>query len=397
MPMGLSEEMVQLHCSFSLTLSNIIASLTVLSLCASPYHQYHDGSHPTETFSSRWTRTVNRIHKPYLKHVLHPLTQRSARNPRKTVALTIFLAVALLLVGFATNFNVETDGDLLWTPTGVRTVKNRDWILQDSGYPLLPRSFGLFVHANGANVLESETAVQGMFEALDAVRNLKGYAEACEGAPYVSPFTSKQTCEINGLVKFWNNSAAIFAADSNVIDTLSMKEYPDGTPVSDSDIFGYAVRDETGKLVSTQSFILSIDFPETETAEEFETDALDAVLDLADLWDKKGPLRLEVIAERSIDDEISAAIVADIPLVPIVFTIMGIFTALIFSRRDPVHSRAFLGFVAVVSVLLSIMSGYGLMFICGINVSWNVARAAIICCFLLIACSFIFFGNSLHP
>ena len=80
MPMGLSEEMVQLHCSFSLTLSNIIASLTVLSLCASPYHQYHDGSHPTETFSSRWTRTVNRIHKPYLKHVLHPLTQRSARN-----------------------------------------------------------------------------------------------------------------------------------------------------------------------------------------------------------------------------------------------------------------------------------------------------------------------------
>mmetsp|Transcript_2100 Transcript_2100/g.5182 ORF Transcript_2100/g.5182 Transcript_2100/m.5182 type:complete len:105 (+) Transcript_2100:1283-1597(+) len=45
---------------------------------------------------------------------------------------------------------------------------------------------------------------------------------------------------------------------------------------------------------------------------------------------------------------------------------MSVFTSLFFARGHPIYSRSLLGFSAVVSVLLSIMSGFGLMFCCGV-------------------------------
>jgi uncharacterized BrkB/YihY/UPF0761 family membrane protein len=64
-------------------------------------------------------------------------------------------------------------------------------------------------------------------------------------------------------------------------------------------------------------------------------------------------------------DRFTRAIVDDIPLVFIVFVVMGIFTSLVFWKKDKVQSRSLLGFGAVVTVLLSIMSGYGLQFVIG--------------------------------
>ena len=61
------------------------------------------------------------------------------------------------------------------------------------------------------------------------------------------------------------------------------------------------------------------------------------------------------------------AIVRDIPLIPIVFVIMSIFTALVFWKKDKVRSQSLLGFSAVLSVLLSLFSGFGLLFIIGVS------------------------------
>jgi hypothetical protein len=59
------------------------------------------------------------------------------------------------------------------------------------------------------------------------------------------------------------------------------------------------------------------------------------------------------------------AIVKDIPLVAVVFVVMSIFTSAIFWKRDKVRSRSLMGFGAVLAVLFSILSGYGLLFLCG--------------------------------
>ena len=60
------------------------------------------------------------------------------------------------------------------------------------------------------------------------------------------------------------------------------------------------------------------------------------------------------------------AIVNDVPLVPLVFVIMSVFCVVVFFRRDRLYSRSMLGFCGVLGVLLSLFTGYGLMFIAGV-------------------------------
>lgn len=60
------------------------------------------------------------------------------------------------------------------------------------------------------------------------------------------------------------------------------------------------------------------------------------------------------------------AIINDVTLVPVIFIIMSVFCVIVFFRRDRVHSRSLLGFCGVVAILLSLSTGYGLMFVCGV-------------------------------
>ena len=286
------------------------------------------------------------------------------------------LSLLLIVLGIFTNFHVEVDGDILWTPKGVRTVEHRDWIENplESGYSPLPRTFICFVHANGDNVLDTK-AIEILFDTLDTVRSLPDYEDACSSDDYARSFTGEKTCQVVGPVKFWNNTKATFTnivtSNEDMLKALSAEFYPDGTPVSRDDLYGYPDFDSAGILQSAKGMSMFIPFAETEDAKEFESKAVEAILELAAILDQDEsiPYKLEVVAERSYDDEIDAAIVADLPLVPIIFVVMSIFTALIFARRHPVQSRSLLGFTAVVSVLLAIMSGYGLAFLCGVNVS----------------------------
>ena len=45
---------------------------------------------------------------------------------------------------------------------------------------------------------------------------------------------------------------------------------------------------------------------------------------------------------------------------------MSIFCCIVFFKRDKIRSRTLLGFSAVVAVLLSMISGFGLLFMCGV-------------------------------
>lgn len=168
------------------------------------------------------------------------------------------------------------------------------------------------IHAEGGNVLNSE-AVSRVFEAIDAVRHLENYEEVCADSRYVDPNdASRHTCEIFGLTRFWGHDTEAFlnspaaSSDEAARIALSAQTYPDGRPVSETEIYGYPVRDENGTLVSAELIVFGIDFPDTDEAESFESDALDVVLDiLRQRWahEKGNDLRLEVQAWRSFEDE----------------------------------------------------------------------------------------------
>ena len=321
------------------------------------------------TFSQRWTKFIKAVTFPILEGI-QKLTRASALNPKITISTVVLISVGVLVIGLFTGFELVTDEGLLWTPTGSYPSVHSKWIDEKSGFPIESRDMVFVFHAGGANDILTKENGMKIFQVIDAITTLPDYDAVCAR-------DASGTCPKSGVTKFWNHSSSIFetsvASDQDYIEQISILTYPDdGTPVSVDDIFGNAQRDpSSGLLTSAQSYVVTIQFPEdadgdTVSSEEFESKALDVVFDFQEQW-KNEAFKVETFAERSFSDEFERAIVSDIPLVPIVFVLMGIFTCIIFFKRDKVQSRSLLGFMSVVSIFLSIMAGYGLMFVCGIS------------------------------
>lgn len=193
----------------------------------------------------------------------------------------------------------------------VLPLQHSDWIDNYSGYPDTPRSANLIFHANGDNILGYET-VRRAFEAIDAVRNLTDYEAICSQSPYVDRSTGMNTCEIVGVTKFWDHDTATFLAsvsnDEEVIQALSASTYPDGTPVSQLDIYGFPESNDDNTLTSVLLFSGGIQLPDLDKESEieaFEQDILDVLLPglRTELATNGGNLRFECDTERSFGDE----------------------------------------------------------------------------------------------
>jgi Niemann-Pick C1 protein len=331
-----------------------------------------------DTWSKKWTRIVKKVHVPIMKSILF-FTKIASKYPKQTICAVTLLSFSLVVIGLFTNFNVDVDEDVLWTPMQSKPIQYMNWIQDDSNYPTEPRYFVLFFHSNGENVLGYDQ-VQKVFQAVDVVRNQTKYHDICSKyGNYVGDVAtnveSNRTCSIHGIVEFWNSSTSIFEArslsDDDVVKSMSATTYPDGTPVPTDSIIGYVERNESDNTLSyAKSYTVAIALPEIDDEAsiiEAEDDFVDAVLALNSIWMASGnsTFQVTVQAESSFGNEFSRAILSDIPLIPIVFIIMSIFTCTVFWKYDRVESRTLLGFLAVCSVFLSIMSGYGLLFIIG--------------------------------
>lgn len=296
------------------------------------------------------------------------MSRPSARNPKKTIVAAVSFSFLLLFLGFATNFEFDVDEEVLWTPRNSYPIKHSQWLQNESGFPDFARFVAVLFHAEGANVLSTNHMTR-IFQAVDLLPDVDGYEKACSESDF--EINGENTCEIGGVVQFWNYSSTIYhekvKSDTDLRIALSKPTFPDGRLVDENSIYGYPERDPTtGLLISALSCTVIVRLPDTALAEDMEGEAVDAMLALDEQWKSETSVRVEVLATSSYPEEFTRAIIKDIPLVPIVFAIMSAFICSIFLRRDPVLSRSLLGFGAVVAALLSIMTGYGLLFLCGV-------------------------------
>lgn len=274
-----------------------------------PGHEQAPAERPQQqvepsNFSFRWTKAINSLRKP-LYDALHSITQLSARNPKLTVGFTVTLSIAILLIGLATNFDVDVETDLLWTPRDSKPVQHGKWIDDEAGFPEEKREFLMFFHNHGENVALEEH-MGFAFQALESVRGLPGYDEVCSESDYTDHVTKEVTCQVSGVTKFWSNDESIYRTDDQVMATMSAELFPDdGSRVERESLFGYPTFDDNGNLNYTQSFLVVIMLPDTDEAEDFEESAIDVILDLDDRWRANSTinLRVEVEAHRSFDDE----------------------------------------------------------------------------------------------
>ncbi|CAB9497246.1 Pick C1-like protein 1 [Seminavis robusta] len=321
-----------------------------------------------------WKRATGYLRKAIINSVLS-VSLLAARNPKRCIGLVCLMSITLITTGLFTNFYLDPGDEKIFAPTDCLPQEHGRWVGET--YPDVRRPTVLTVHADGGNIMTYE-AMRRVFQVTDMVRNIDGYETICAGEN-----GDNEGCRIPGPTRFWNHNVTLFeeqtqGSDEAVIQTLS-QESLDGAPFPHDLFIGklqWEVVDghnQTNNSLITfaQAITSLIEIPEWSNGETeaFELKMINLLQPIKDEWAAQGedqPYRLELYAFRSISDEVTRAIANDVPLIPCVFAIMAAFTCMVFCRRDIIQSRALLGIGSVVTILLSIMSGFGLVFIIGL-------------------------------
>jgi len=327
-----------------------------------------------------WSRMMDRV-RDGIVWVVVTLAVHAARHPKAYVGGVVFLTFALLGVGFATNFNYHTQTDEQMTAYWSR-IRGQKYYIEEE-FPPRPYSLQVIVHAQGDNIL-TRNGIEHMMQAVESVTSTPSYQSVCEGNddPKDASGGLQSICSIRGITLFWNHSMDIaqeaLQSEVDVILTANQDHYPDGSEVYIGEIMGRTTQNYD-TVTEAQSFSLTIQIPFTDISKDAAIDVLNSLLGLRGQWLAKEELySLEVMmADYSMEQEMVNAAFKDIPLVPVVFVIMTIFTCFVFStsrkqgsldnpeegtRR---HQRILLGLGTVVTVAMSIGSSYGLLWIIG--------------------------------
>mmetsp|Transcript_4045 Transcript_4045/g.5279 ORF Transcript_4045/g.5279 Transcript_4045/m.5279 type:complete len:345 (+) Transcript_4045:366-1400(+) len=102
----------------------------------------------------------------------------------------------------------------------------------------------------------------------------------------------------------------------------------------------------------------------------FEQKAIQKILDMRKEWLQDEKYGLEILSFNSYSNEMVEAIKKDIKLLPVTFIVMCLFSCAVYLKRDRVRSSCImLGLGAITTVLFSLLTSFGLLFIAGVPFS----------------------------
>lgn len=365
------------------------------------------------TCLEKWENITERMRRPLL-NVLVAMARFSAKKPTLTIISTIFVSFFLIIVGFRTNFYLETNNAVLWSPSGSYTSMHREWVSSgDSGFEERIRRIVGIIHKQGEDVSTLD-AMEKMFKVVDVVKSTEGYHELCGEK-------NSDMCGITAPTGFWNNhSYSLYksdvSSDGDVKEALSSFLFANGKFVNRDLIVGLPepdvnfdemqefVKREQAKLIIkypellngdiseidkeeflaeglkkaaieyeftfVKSLVFSFDIPNTdeyvEQSEKLEREAVKRLLALSDDWET---FFIASNSRSSAEDELIRGIIKDIPLMIGAFFIMTLFCSYSLSKDHRVESQGILGFGAVFTIGMSLLSGYGLLFLIGVPLS----------------------------
>ncbi|CAB9507719.1 Pick C1-like protein 1 [Seminavis robusta] len=325
-----------------------------------------------------WTAATQWVHGGMTKAVVAS-SLFASRRPKTFVYGISFLSLALITVGFFTNFELVLEFDAVFTPTGSQPAMHKDWVYSDEGFPDTVRKIALMMHKDGGNVLTTG-AMERVFLGVDTIRDTEGYNELCLQGTYID-FEGVKTCRVLSATGYFDHHELdVFQeqvhSDEELRQALSPFEFANGSPVYHDSILGNWKKDATGNLTSAQSFLVTVEIPDVDDSNAFESKMLERLDDLRREWSQKDEesgdkiLEMDIITIYAYEVEYQRAIEADLWLVPLVGIMMCSFVAVTFASYGFGHvhakSRTLLGALAVLTISMSFMAGTGLMFLCGV-------------------------------
>jgi len=374
---------------------------------------------PTEapTCLEKWGSFTDSLMRP-LVYVLVGCSKFSAKRPVLTCFFTTAVALGIFVLGAATNFSLETDNAVLWTPRNSITADIDDWATGDIGFedPVFTGIYAL-VDAGGSNVLTVEGA-RYAFSIIEIARSMPLYQQLCLN----EDGSWKETeCPIRAVTEFWEDSLlenfeAEIESDEDVREAMSKFAYHDGSLVNRLTVIGkpdpnptlkelsslielaqsrMAVNNNNNnitsqeslmenpfvqamlqkyKLNTAESFIIQIRLPYSDELSDelnkFQNDFVDKFLklkeDLAQDPENTYGYDVTLTCDYSGAAELTRGLRDDAYLVYVAFLVMVLFCSAILSKPDRVKSQSLLGVGAVAAVFISVALGYGIMFCVGI-------------------------------
>jgi len=362
----------------------------------------------------KWSRGVLALQEP-IRRGLTRIALHSARHASLYITFIVAASLSLITAGYYTNFVFENNESNLWSPTGSLPDIHSRWIEQqfvrmgqDEYAPETDNTdlkvgqgfIALIVHAEGANIA-SKQGLTKTFEAVDRVRGVSGFDEYCamHGSPpcplevpdlvclaYQVPTDSDspRVCnDIAGVTGLWFHNVTIFEqkvqTDEDAQRSLGIQFLPgQDEPFDPTNFVGFPeYQDDEGnsknkrRLVSAKSFFTGIRLPYPKEAlgdvNKITASMRDEMLLLQQEWkdDPDNMYRVELLIKNSFEQELLRGIQQDLPIIPFAMILMSGFTALVFFKCDWLHSQCLLGVGAVACVTLSLLTGFGIMFLVG--------------------------------
>ena len=315
--------------------------------------------------------------------VLQAVGRGSIRHAHIILVLVPIFSVSMFCLGLFTNFHLEVDRVKLWTPESSPVIENSQWIANESGFPSKTYPIHVLLHADGDNVITMD-AVHTLFQALTIFENTEGYDELCGNGTENDSTTSTQygtphDCTFSGATNFFDDGYDTFRQkvknDNDLI--LAVSAFPllsDGRIVQRERMFGYRIEsgDERNLVVSAKSLKLRLGLPDTSGTRTFESKAIRNLLDFRSELRLKpaSAFHVEVLSLNSYTNETERAVFNDLPLIPVMVTIMFAFSCMVYYRKDQVESSClFLGIGGVMTVVFSLLTSFGLLFCIGVPFS----------------------------
>lgn len=249
----------------------------------------------TRSCSSMWATPMVCFHLSTLKALLWAST-KAVYNPRITTISIFLLSLILLGVGVATNFNVEVNEHVVWTPRNSRLAEHSSWQKSSPFETERYSNLRLTFHSDGKNVL-----------GMDQTRQVMSFVDEIFNMADVQGICSRDNFSVLGIPLFWNNSLSVFGDkvfnEDDLIDQMSAKIFPNGDPVIDPSLYGTSMRNSsTETLTSVLSYMITIRLPATQKGQQSIINLREVCLGLREKM-KSEPLKVEVASSSSYRDE----------------------------------------------------------------------------------------------
>ena len=343
---------------------------------------------PSRCIWNTVTWPANNVKIPFV-YLIKKLAIFSTRRPILVLFAMTLLAVGTMTLGIFTNLRIETDENILWTPTSSETITYGDY--ETSFYQGIREYNQALLAAQAETQNATTTTTTASTGTLDTYiiihRKDGGNALSNDGMQKLfeiqdvlqAVFESHNVSDYSflSLVTFFDNDidqySSLVKSDADIAQHVSRPLFIGNsiTPLFTYDLFGYPTwsvdgpdvdgfgypKANTTLLSTIKSYRLNVQIPHRDGAENIESAAINSVVSIRSQWesDTQNDFIVEVSSYRSFEKEFVRSIIRDLPLLPTSFFIMIVICCLVFFKRNQVKSSSLtVGSSAIVTVVLSL-------------------------------------------